>query len=227
MDILGFKGEVKKASSDELLLDKLYNAIKHIRDERSANQNYASNINDFQFSFVSDSIIISAPSENDNCLYFAFVMAEYMIIELSYYGLMVRGGISVGDMIHEDDIAFGPALNDAVNLEQNIAIYPRVIFSDETFNKIDNMLKDKDAYSYPYDIIDFKKLIKTYKNEINETWHYLDFVSQRQFFDDNEEYAKFMNNIKEFIYSRKKEFKDNKHILDKYIWLENYCNNVK
>ncbi|HTG56249.1 MAG TPA: hypothetical protein VL943_08285, partial [Niabella sp.] len=46
-------------------------------------------------------------------------------------GMMIRGGITIGDLIHEENGAlFGPAMNEAYRLESNSAIYPRVVISN-------------------------------------------------------------------------------------------------
>jgi hypothetical protein len=44
------------------------------------------------------------------------------------YGFLTRGGIAVGQLHHRQNVVFGPALVEAVNLERE-AIYPRLICS--------------------------------------------------------------------------------------------------
>ncbi|MCG8563685.1 MAG: hypothetical protein MI747_01235, partial [Desulfobacterales bacterium] len=69
------------------------------------------------------------------------------LVHLIYYcnlGMMVRGGISVGKLIHEEAGAlFGPAMNEAYALESKSAIYPRVIISPEAFELLESMLDDQ------------------------------------------------------------------------------------
>jgi hypothetical protein len=42
-------------------------------------------------------------------------------------GFLLRGGVTVGDIVHEDEIVFGPGLNRAYHLEDKIALYPRFV----------------------------------------------------------------------------------------------------
>src|SRR5260370_5397384 len=42
-------------------------------------------------------------------------------------GFLMRGGVTVGDVIHEDEAVFGPGLNRAYYLESKIATYPRIM----------------------------------------------------------------------------------------------------
>jgi len=46
-------------------------------------------------------------------------------------GVLTRGGIACGEIHHTRDRLFGPAMNEAYKLENELAIYPRIIVSDE------------------------------------------------------------------------------------------------
>lgn len=45
-------------------------------------------------------------------------------------GYIVRGGISVGTYIINDHMVWGKALVDAVYLEENVAVYPRIVLDN-------------------------------------------------------------------------------------------------
>ena len=61
-------------------------------------------------------------------------------------GLMMRGGISIGNLIHEEAGAlFGPSMNEAYELESTLAIYPRIVFSKDATNHLKNILSDSHA----------------------------------------------------------------------------------
>jgi hypothetical protein len=42
-------------------------------------------------------------------------------------GFLVRGGITVGNVVHDDEVVFGPGLNRAYELESTIAKFPRIV----------------------------------------------------------------------------------------------------
>lgn len=46
-------------------------------------------------------------------------------------GLLMRGAITIGDLWHEKNIIMGKALVDAVNIEEKISVYPRVVVMNE------------------------------------------------------------------------------------------------
>jgi hypothetical protein len=50
-------------------------------------------------------------------------------------GFLLRGGVTVGDVIHEDEIVFGPGLNRAYHLESEIARYPRFVLDPKCLSE--------------------------------------------------------------------------------------------
>jgi hypothetical protein len=48
-------------------------------------------------------------------------------------GFWIRGGITIGELVHNNDVVFGPALNRAHELESKVAEYPRIIFDPVIF----------------------------------------------------------------------------------------------
>jgi hypothetical protein len=42
-------------------------------------------------------------------------------------GFLLRGGITIGDVVHDDEVVFGPGLNRAYHLERMVAQMPRLV----------------------------------------------------------------------------------------------------
>lgn len=86
----------------------------------------------------SDSFVISCNASD--LFSFDFLLRAIYIINLEFFyqmGMMVRGGVAVGKLVHTKSGAlFGPAMNEAYELESKFAIYPRVIFSENAENNI-------------------------------------------------------------------------------------------
>ncbi len=57
-------------------------------------------------------------------------------------GLLIRGALSFGELLHIDDIVFGEALVDAYRLESEVAINPRVVVSDTVLKRLKGALPD-------------------------------------------------------------------------------------
>lgn len=55
---------------------------------------------------------------------------------LAELGVYARGGVCLGQLCHEQDLCFGPALIEAYELEKDIAVYPRIVFSLEAFEEV-------------------------------------------------------------------------------------------
>ena len=92
----------------------------------------------YQCSFFSDSLIISYKHEKPRPdyaeLYCILYDINMLVFVLLMNGIFVRGGLSYGKLYHDGDICFGQALVEAVYLESNIAIYPRVVISPNIFD---------------------------------------------------------------------------------------------
>ena len=84
----------------------------------------------------SDNILFAIRLENndskieDKISYLLNITAN-TILEALRYGFLMRGAITIGDFFHNDILVYGKALVDAVEMEEKIAIYPRVIAQKE------------------------------------------------------------------------------------------------
>jgi hypothetical protein len=50
--------------------------------------------------------------------------------------ILTRGAIVRGDAFHEDRVAFGPAIIEAINIEKDVAKYPRIVVTPEVCEAI-------------------------------------------------------------------------------------------
>jgi hypothetical protein len=74
----------------------------------------------------SDNLAISTPVGLDYVLFFKFI--TIVCRDLLTQGFLTRGGVTLGDLCHVENMIFGPALIDAVCLEKE-ASYPRLVCS--------------------------------------------------------------------------------------------------
>ncbi len=87
-----------------------------------------------QFSFFSDNFAISAPV---NLVEMIFKIISFATHELLRVGFLIRGGVTVGGLYHNDaGVIFGPALIEAVAIEKK-ACYPRIICGDSLIDFLD------------------------------------------------------------------------------------------
>jgi hypothetical protein len=158
IDILGFKNAITKSKSDQDFFNKLFAILNELNPdvvlesqqtlavskfgypssriddppfmERQLSDSYPLKITQF-----SDSFVLSCSTEN---LQSGFVLLSIVSKIVSDFfwklGLLVRGGIVIGELAHDGQrIVFGPAMNEAYELESKQAIYPRILISNEAY----------------------------------------------------------------------------------------------
>jgi len=143
LDILGFQkiidDTVIKGKDKQNRIKKLYETLRLTKETVSKIKGSSKVITQF-----SDSIVVSF-KENDikEFIYF-FQSILSLVINLINRGIMCRGAISYGKLIHTDDFVFGPALNDAYLTESSAALYPRVILDKSVVDTLRTNYKAKE-----------------------------------------------------------------------------------
>lgn len=114
--------------------------------------------------------------------------------EILRYGYLIRGAIVEGKFFHNDIIVYGKSLVEAVQLEENVAKYPRILVKTEvnTPNNLYYLMKDNDGEVF------------------------LNVFHLCNIFDD----VAFKINLLELL----KKHKNNEKIKEKIMWMINYFN---
>ena len=188
IDLLGFKSTIDQTiDSDEIRL-RLYEVIKSLNESslkagmygtipvwcanpekpfQLASEFYGENIIDelselfpLDITQFSDSFVISCPSsDSGSCL--LLLKGIYLIKILVFYnlGMMLRGGIALGKLIHEEGGAlFGPAMNEAYYIESELAKYPRVLISEDAYTHLIKSNEDHSLFKSIFDSVDNHKV---------------------------------------------------------------------
>lgn len=227
IDILGYKGQVKKAFEEkkgEALLRKLRKAFDetydHIKDEADKIlPQLASKKLSWIVKGFTDNIVIGYPIKDDAEpeMGTMFSILSYFQLMMIIQGFFIRGGIDVGELYMDDEIIFGNGLLEAYEVEQNLASDPRIVLSKialkytkihisyyarpEAAPQIELLLKDRDGQVF-----------------INYLSPILEFVNEG--FVAEEELLKH----KEVVELRLKEYVSEPAIWSKYFWVANYHN---
>jgi hypothetical protein len=118
-DVLGWRNHIKAAGGD---LEKIGNLRRLIlRSHRSLRLRYPEF--DMRISTFSDNIVITQAITDKTPRLLTLLAFQQIAVAMS--GFLLRGGITVGDVVHDDECVFGPGLNRAYELESKIAYYPR------------------------------------------------------------------------------------------------------
>lgn len=144
MDLLGVKNNIKEDLFDDYLnlLDRIYEeSIYYIK---AIVKN--SELRDIKIKIFSDNIIFAYPIENNQAKNIDNLIVPFIILITAFqyhclkYGEILRGGITIDKLFIDDKFVYGNGLLNAYYIEDNIAIYPRVILD----NKVLKRIKDKD-----------------------------------------------------------------------------------
>ena len=148
LDILGFKEVVEQSAaskatpltgSQTLRLGGVYFGLKQIADSlnykqvlvgKSGKKKPSSRV----VTQFSDSVVVSYRVGEVGGLANMLYDVLHLQLALVQRGLLIRGAITQGPLHHDKDFVFGPALNEAAELEK-VAMYPRVIVDRELLSK--------------------------------------------------------------------------------------------
>lgn len=188
IDLLGFKAAIDQSLKDERVREALYEFIHSLKEKplkkaiygtisiflahpdkpfQLASEVYGENIIEelsglfpLDITQFSDSFVISCPSsDSGSCL--LLLKGIYLIKILVFYnlGMMLRGGIALGKLIHEEGGAlFGPAMNEAYYIESKLAKYPRVLISEDAYNHLIKSNEDHPLFKPIFDSVDNHKV---------------------------------------------------------------------
>jgi hypothetical protein len=128
LDILGFSELVQTGRQHDILdvmndIETRFDTLERMK-------------NPVDLTAFSDSIFLSAAPLDDD---FGIVrLVQYVLHMVSGYfwrGILVRGGITIGDVYHKHPVVFGPALIAAYEIESQQAVYPRIVVEEEVMHR--------------------------------------------------------------------------------------------
>lgn len=244
LDILGWKDFVKERENNpdavKEALDILYSSFtkgnintKHVNsmtnvagEETFPNMLLSKKISEPMFSSQSDCVVVSYKIEKSCFLPILAIISEVIKAQIQMLEdkkLLLRGGITYGNLYHDRRYVFGSALQRAYKLESEIARYPRVIIDQSVFDFLDGksskeelkkhqrLLKDEDRAVY----INYPKFMK-YDSLIKSCKHAKDIKAKEK------QVSEFCNSTRwEFV--KKMPGRKNEVNYDKTIrwgWLE-------
>lgn len=122
-DVLGWRSEIEQAANDARRIARIAMVPKIFSQGVSqiATQAPGAHLTSF-----SDSVIVSAPYKADR-LQSSLEGLATIQLGAAFAGFWLRGGITIGPLIHNEAFVFGPALNRAHELESRLAKYPRIL----------------------------------------------------------------------------------------------------
>lgn len=241
IDILGFKEIVKQSETDSTKIQLIHSVLEYLKDweksekwdlkfieiEESAQYKGVSKFDlrgKTNTTSFSDSIVVSVKvDQNIN------EMASTLIVNLAYIGtvllekgIIIRGGLTLGNIIHNDNgTVFGQGLIDAYTLETKSAKYPRIILSDKLLKELNYPLEAK-KNRYPY---------HQYLDRFDDGCVGLDQLIYYQAIQNWEEMttevlSNSLNRVRKVIINGLDSSFENPDVFEKYKWLKDQYNKL-
>ncbi len=132
IDILGFKNIICNQNCTDI--KDIFDEILNFESQPMINS-MATELHNHIMSYVmSDSVVMYIETKFKGAFVALTEACLQMQIKLANHDdpIMVRGGISRGNLYRDGNVIFGPGLTNAYILEKSLAKYPRIVFLDET-----------------------------------------------------------------------------------------------
>ncbi|MCL2209610.1 MAG: hypothetical protein FWC19_09575 [Treponema sp.] len=144
-------------------------------------------------------------------------MLFFFYLDALHKNFLLRGAIVHDKVCHEKGKIFGPALVKAYNIEKKIALYPRIVFSDDILDI---------EKQYPASWIDKSDRKNAMKNLISKDLDGLNYFNYFEIikflFGDNKEIS-YYDSLKNLINDLGK-YENDMSLQSKYFWLKKkYC----
>ena len=249
IDILGFSDYIMDITNDdqaENLYETFNEIIEYIQlesDDKLKNPTFLQDIT-LKYSWISDTFVVSSQymnevdKDNENIIKGMMIVRLSIIIAsihhfvASKFGLILRGGISSKYSCITNNFILGEGVVKAHKLENDIAVYPRVIFeqniiSDELHeiitrhysdNDLDFISKDCDGYYF----VNYLAILQYIPPMIGKTFRRADNKIKE------DRVKQKLNLIEKYQNIATDGLKiENEKIRNKYIWLNNYLGRLR
>lgn len=128
LDILGFKDHLDQAATDPKYVKRISGAFACVNDHL---RERIRGLKSRRLSQYSDCVTISYRIDEPSSAYYLLSELQHLQIALAGRGFLVRGGVTVGPLVHDAGQLFGPAQVRAYELESTKAVYPRILVDDQ------------------------------------------------------------------------------------------------
>lgn len=221
LDLLGFKEIVRQSVWDQSTLNNINAALTYTSKVQHDNYHGIMPMDDLgkQVTAFSDSIIISYDTSTPGGGFFVLMDLVFICNNLLAMGIPVRGGVTVGSLIHDTQKCFGPAMIDAYLMESKKAIFPRIIIDQEVLKY--DFSNPGEANTVEYEADYLNKIIKI---DPRDDLLFIDYMKQWGEFDEIAVYNNYIQRTREFIVRNLKAYAYDKNVYPKYDWLRWYYN---
>jgi hypothetical protein len=221
LDFLGFRSQIKRTDNSEQSIataeiQRIADGIEQLRSVMDAD--FPDERPDVEVTQFSDSVVLSFGTTNPGGVFSALLSVLHAQMALVQRGILCRGAVTHGKLVHTKSLLFGPAMNRAYDLETKAAVYPRVILDDEilVIGRRAPAPQNNSDYERGY----FMDLLSC----DSDGFFYVDYISkgQDELDDPESEYPEYLRSLSNLAASGV-QFAD-RSVAMKYRWLANKLN---
>ncbi len=199
-------------------LRRLHEALKKARSRYIGDKDFSDG---HSVTWFTDNVVVAIPldqyPDSELPIGLLTVFVAWFQYDMAMAGFFFRGAITLGNVCVTQKMAFGPALIEAVGLEQCHAVQPRIVVSSSAMREIEKHLHSSILSQSPFATtlaVDLGNII------------FLNYLSLTvQELDDVEFYGRFhIKRHREQIVTELARSNLPAAVADKYRWLANYHN---
>jgi hypothetical protein len=216
-DILGYESMIRTDEDISDLAKKIYLCLKTLEDD---NQKYPhlESPEDVKYKVFSDNFFLCSKKGWLPIVWFTAMFQRYLI----RHGVFIRGAMCYDKIYFSDDFICGGGIVSVHKLENEIAIFPRIIVADSFFRAAES------DYPNIYNIYPIDKYNAPFSRDFDDQV----FLNYINLGNDSSDYPimsearlkRFEAVHKEKIELRLFENRETPRILQKYQWCKNYHN---
>lgn len=220
IDFLGFKEIVERTTNDNSLLENLVAAMDRIGAIGLGDEEFAKSQRITQFS---DCIVVSFHVDERSGVFWLLNEIAFCVIDLLERGFLLRGALTVGDLLHTGKHIVGPAMVAAYEMESKVAKYPRVLIDPSVLAVA---RKARSELHSPEEEADY---VKGFMTQDEDEKYYFDYVSWNSVVaitgGDNDLYPEYLEKLGGLVEVGLKH--DIPRVVEKYLWLhDRYVNAI-
>lgn len=236
LDILGFKDLLDKTVDNEEndveeKIDAIQDVYKIIRttwdlDEGDINSEYFKKaiLKDREkkkkvVTIFSDTIVVSFLQQAESEIFLTLMELRWLIMNLAHKGVICRGALAYGKLIHTDKMIYGPALVEAYMTESKAALFPRVILTKELIQLAG---KFKSSHNSPEEEVEYVEGLL--KKDLDGMYYIDYFLGAQNDLDDEFDFPIYLEKMADMIRKGVKSRKPEVRI--KYMWMKEKINEV-
>lgn len=212
LDFLGFKEIVEDTIGNDRNLQALLRAVDRLygigREDADLYQTRS-------ITTFSDSVVLSYAIQEQSAVFYLLSDIAFAVIDLAIWGFLVRGAVTMGDLIHTKRYLVGPAMVKAYELESKIAKNPRVVIDPKLVSIA------RKAHADQHDPEHEARYVRAFMTRDEDGQYYFDYVSWQSVVAnvgmDDENYPLYLRDIAAIL--KRGLANTEPGVLSKYLWL--------